>query len=90
MEVKLLRGESHGARLRCMDESELAEMLLRDHLLAAAALTALQLRQLPEFARLRLADAVMHGTGYVECARESMTVRSNSSWSRQMELSRYG
>ena len=49
-----------------MDDEELAEILLRDHLLAAAALTSLQMRHLPDEARLRLNDAISSGTGHVE------------------------
>ena len=49
-----------------MDERELAETLLRDHLLAASALTALQLRQLSPDAQARLNDAILSGTGHAE------------------------
>lgn len=49
-----------------MKDEELAETFLRDHLLAASALMALQLRHVPEVVRLRLMDAVTSGTGVVE------------------------
>jgi hypothetical protein len=46
-----------------MHERELAETLLRDRLLAAIALTALQLRQLSPDAQAHLNDAILSGTG---------------------------
>ena len=49
-----------------MSERELAEMLLRDHLLAAPALTALQLRQLSPDAQAHFNEAILAGTGHVE------------------------
>ena len=49
-----------------MDDRELAEVLLRDHLLAASALTALQLRQLSPDAQAHLNEAILSGTGHVE------------------------
>ena len=52
--------------MTAMDDEQLAEMLLRDHLLAAPALTALQLRQLSPDAQARLNNAILSGTGHVE------------------------
>jgi hypothetical protein len=49
-----------------MDVRALAEQLLRDHLLAASALTAQQLRQLSPDAQAHLNDAILSGTGHVE------------------------
>jgi hypothetical protein len=40
-----------------MDDEELADILLRDHLLAASVLTALQLRQLSPDAQAHLNEA---------------------------------
>ena len=41
-------------------------MLLEDHFTAAGALTALQMRHLPEEVRARVMDAVRNGTAHVE------------------------
>ena len=41
-----------------MEDEELAKILLRDHLLAASALTALQLRQLSPDAQAHLNEAI--------------------------------
>jgi hypothetical protein len=49
-----------------MDDRVLADMLLRDHFTATAALIALILHDLPEFVRSRVFDAVRNGTGKVE------------------------
>ena len=49
-----------------MEDEELAKILLRDHLLAAAALTALQIRQLSPDAQAHLNEAILSGTGHVE------------------------
>jgi len=47
-----------------MKERDLAEQFLRDHVLAARALVALQLNQLPEEIRSRVNQAIANGTGY--------------------------
>ena len=49
-----------------MDETGLAERLLRDHFAVAGALVDLQLRYLSDDARRRVFDAVRNGTGHVE------------------------
>ena len=49
-----------------MKDRDLADMLLRDHFTADGALTALQMRHLPEEVRARVADGISNGTGYVE------------------------
>ena len=49
-----------------MDDHELAAKLLQDHFTATAALIALMLKDLPEFVRSRVFDAVRNGTGKVE------------------------
>lgn len=49
-----------------MDDRNLAYMLLRDHFTAAGALTALQMRHLPEEVRSRVNDAIRNATAHVE------------------------
>jgi hypothetical protein len=49
-----------------MDERDLAEELLSDHLTVAGALVDLQLRYLPDEVRSRVFDAVRNQTGHVE------------------------
>jgi hypothetical protein len=49
-----------------MKERELAEVLLRDHVLASRALVALQLNQLPEVVRSRVHEAIKRGGGFTE------------------------
>ena len=49
-----------------MEDEELAKILLRDHLLAASAPTALQMRQLSPDAQARLNEAILSGTGHVQ------------------------
>ena len=49
-----------------MNERDLAENLLQDHFVIAAALVDLQLRDLSDEARVRVVDAHRHGTGHVE------------------------
>jgi hypothetical protein len=49
-----------------MNERELAEQFLRDHVLAARALVALQLNQLPDEIQSRVNQAIANGTGYAE------------------------
>ena len=49
-----------------MKERDLAEQFLRDHVLAARALVALQLNQLPEAIRSRVNLAIANGTGFAE------------------------
>jgi hypothetical protein len=49
-----------------MKERDLAEQFLRDHVLAARALVALQLNQLPDGIRSRVNQAIANGTGYTE------------------------
>ena len=46
-----------------MKERDLAEQFLRDHVLAARALIALQLNQLPEEIRSRVNLSIANGTG---------------------------
>jgi hypothetical protein len=45
-----------------MKERDLAEQFLRDHVVAARALVALHLNQLPEEIRSRVNQAVANGT----------------------------
>jgi hypothetical protein len=49
-----------------VDEAELAEKLLREHVTTVAALIQLQLRRLSEFARTRVLDAIRDETGVLE------------------------
>lgn len=49
-----------------MNERALAEQFLRDHVLAARALVALQLNQLPDAVRSLVHEAVQRGTGFTE------------------------
>jgi hypothetical protein len=49
-----------------MTSRALAEQLHRDQVLAARALAALMLNELPEQARSRVHQSVHDGTGYVE------------------------
>ena len=49
-----------------MSERDLAETFLRNHVLAARALTALLLNQLPEEIRSRVNLAIANGTGFAE------------------------
>ena len=49
-----------------MKERDLAEQFLRDHVLAARALAALLLNQLPEEIRSRVNLAIANGTGFAE------------------------
>ncbi|HEV7490236.1 MAG TPA: hypothetical protein VGO25_05485 [Rhodanobacteraceae bacterium] len=49
-----------------MDDCELAEQLLQDHLTVAGALVDLQLRYLPDEVRSRVFDAVRNQPGHVE------------------------
>jgi hypothetical protein len=49
-----------------MDDRDLANMLLQNHFTAAGALTALQMRHLPDEVRTRVTDAISNGTGYIE------------------------
>jgi hypothetical protein len=48
------------------ERGQLAEVLLRDHLVAAPALTALQLRQLSPDEQGLLNDAILSGAGHIE------------------------
>ena len=52
-----------------MKERDLAEQFLRDHVLAARALVALQLNQLPNGIRSRVNQAIANGTGYTQLRR---------------------
>jgi hypothetical protein len=49
-----------------MKERDLAEQFLRDHVLSARALVALQLNQLPDGIRSRVNQAIANGTGHAE------------------------
>ena len=49
-----------------MDDRDLAHMLLQNHFTAAAALTALQMRQLPDEVQTRVHDAIRNGTAHIE------------------------
>jgi hypothetical protein len=49
-----------------MKERDLAEQFLRDHVLAARALAALLLNQLPDEIRSRVNLAIANGTGFAE------------------------
>ena len=49
-----------------MEERELAEKLLQDHLVVAGALVDLQLMHLSDEARSNVFDAVRNRTGHVE------------------------
>jgi hypothetical protein len=49
-----------------MNDRDLAERLLRDHVTHGAALIALMLKNLPDDVRTRTFDAVRNGTGKVE------------------------
>lgn len=49
-----------------MDERALADTLLRDHVLAARALAALQFSHLPDIVRSRVQDAIQCGSGFTE------------------------
>ena len=49
-----------------MKDRDLAEQFLRDHVLAARALAALLLNQLPEEIRSRVNLAIANGTGFAE------------------------
>jgi hypothetical protein len=48
-----------------VDDRDLAHMFVRDHFNAAGALTALQMRRLPEEVRARVAEAISNETGYI-------------------------
>jgi hypothetical protein len=73
-----------------MDDGVLAEMLLRNHFTATAALIALMLKNLPDDVRTRTLDAVRNGTGKVELrTRVESNERSSYSY-RQTDPSRYG
>jgi 16S rRNA G1207 methylase RsmC len=49
-----------------MNDRDLAHMLLQNHFTAVGALTALQMRHLPDEVRGRVADVISNGTGYIE------------------------
>ena len=49
-----------------MNEHDLAETLIRDHVLAARALSALQMRQLDDGVRDRVNQAIANRTGFIE------------------------
>jgi hypothetical protein len=49
-----------------VDDQDLAERLLKDHHVTAAALIALMFKHLPDEVRTRTLDAVRNGTGKVE------------------------
>jgi hypothetical protein len=56
-----------------MHERELAEALLRDHVLASRALAALQLSQLPDAVRSRVHEAIQCGSGFAELRTRAET-----------------
>jgi hypothetical protein len=73
-----------------MDDRVLADMLLRDHFTATAALIALILHDLPEFVRSRVFDAVRNGTGKVELRTRVEASETDWCWFLWMGQNRCG
>ena len=74
-----------------MKERDLAEQFLRDHVLAARALAALQLNQLPEEIRSRVNQAIANGTRHAELrTRINSAAKRSLCWYRAMGRSRFG
>jgi hypothetical protein len=73
-----------------MKEHHLADQFLRDHVLAARALAALQLNQLPDEIRSRVNQAIANGTGFAELRTRIDSGETGLYWCQAMERIRSG
>lgn len=73
-----------------MEEFNLADQLLRDNVLAARALVALQLNSMHPEIHGRVNQAIANGAGHLECVRESAQAKLNSYSCRLRVASRCG